>query len=591
MSDMSTWRLSALPKHPIRPEMLAISAIIGAGLGLRIVKIDEQWLWYDDVFGPVFALQSIFDMMVCVARFDIHPPLWNVQLWLWAQIAHSDTWFMLNSVVWSVLCIPSLYWATRSRFGPVTALIAAGVFAFSPLSVTFAQQVRMYPMLMFLLIWAWSFNHRYLAENGSKRSLFAVAGLGIALTYTHGSGLILAFYIGVYGLVAIWRYRPERERLKGWLIAQTAVVLLGLPAIANAMVRSVAHLSSPSLESIFRTLSSLHLGPGYTGVGEGWRITWVATTPVPQIATAVLTIATVSNLLHKRSRLVTLALVVVPFSFALALSLTIKPIWYLNTFVPLLPFLALNLALFLATWVNKLPQGINQAPAMVLTILATSLFTFGTGRYINLHRKLTDFESAVYETREKLEPGDVLWAPLNFDYWAVAWYFKGHDWGSPLAVQDLEGPRQGKWKQILEKTNPDTLDMFHLRPKTNYVEVDGIRLYIGHSAREEILASNPPHVYVFQTDLMEPADWSDEDVTNEVNLDFTKVVEIEGYVEEEKHGYTRLWVKTFVPAEPGDSGDLGASGLETTTATAAALAPEPTEASPKAAPTSTTTAE
>ena len=71
MSDMSTWRLSALPKHPIRPEMLAISAIIGAGLGLRIVKIDEQWLWYDDVFGPVFALQSIFDMMVCVARVKL----------------------------------------------------------------------------------------------------------------------------------------------------------------------------------------------------------------------------------------------------------------------------------------------------------------------------------------------------------------------------------------------------------------------------------------------------------------------------------------------------------------------------------------
>ena len=530
-------------------ELATIAVVLGLALGLRLVGIRTEWLWYDDVFGPLFSQLSLFDLHVVVARFDIHPPLWNYQLWLWAIFGSSDRWFMFNSIAWSMAATYSLYVVTRRHFGFRLAIIATTIFAAHPLSIMFAQQVRMYPMLMCFMIWAWDASERYFISPNNKtlRTLFL---LELALSYTHGTGLILASYFGVYGLATIYRYKPSRDSIKYWFIMQAIVVALAIPAVVNGSIRSVTHTIVPNLEAVISCIASLVLGPTWTAIGQGYRATFVVDSIFPYIGFLFVVLVAVLCAKSKDKRYVSMTLFVYPLVFSLLLSYTVKPIWYMRAFLPIIPFICLSIATALDMFLSQKLDAKKQVAFIALTFVCVTGLTFGSGQVLEDLRKPTNFKAAIADVEKRsLTQEDVLWVPLNFDFWSAAWYFKGYNWGSPLAVQDLQ-PLSGKWGEVIEKLKPnysDWLTFFNLLPKTPYIEKDGVRMYIGEGSQSLVLERKPKRIFLIQTDLMTPGhrDVDQSEVFSEVSIDWTKKVEIPGYEVVNNKGYTRLWVKEY----------------------------------------------
>ncbi len=103
------------PDHPGRKLSTAmqLGVVCLIALVLRYYRLDNTWLWYDEIFGATFAAQSLFDATIAAVRFDIHPPVWVQQLQIWSQAGLSDTWLLSNSICWSIVAIVSLFVASR----------------------------------------------------------------------------------------------------------------------------------------------------------------------------------------------------------------------------------------------------------------------------------------------------------------------------------------------------------------------------------------------------------------------------------------------------------------------------------------------
>ena len=64
---------------------IAVAALIVFVLGifLRIVALGREGLWMDEIYSATFAAMPFVDMLVAVLRFDVHPPLYYLQLGIW----------------------------------------------------------------------------------------------------------------------------------------------------------------------------------------------------------------------------------------------------------------------------------------------------------------------------------------------------------------------------------------------------------------------------------------------------------------------------------------------------------------------------
>ena len=105
----------------------AVAAILAAALVLRCIGVTSQWLWLDELLAVNWTVHGPWVALVNILRFDLHPPLYYLQLSLWALVSHDDVWLMANSIFWSTAAIGLLIgwrlhwvafvagWATSER--------------------------------------------------------------------------------------------------------------------------------------------------------------------------------------------------------------------------------------------------------------------------------------------------------------------------------------------------------------------------------------------------------------------------------------------------------------------------------------------
>src|SRR4051812_39175775 len=63
---------------------LVLVALLAGALAIRAAFIWDDRLWLDEVWSATFAVQSLPDVIIATLRFDAHPPLYYLQLWLWS---------------------------------------------------------------------------------------------------------------------------------------------------------------------------------------------------------------------------------------------------------------------------------------------------------------------------------------------------------------------------------------------------------------------------------------------------------------------------------------------------------------------------
>lgn len=211
-------------------------AIVGLATLLRVAYLDRPSLFYDEVIvmklvsrpDPRALLRLLRE--IDATRAPLHPLLLQGWVALFGVTSMSARAF---SVACGILTVPLVARIGRRAFDARTGLWAAFLFAISPMQVRYAQEVRMYALLVLVTCAAWDLllSFRESAPPGKQVAYLACL---IALGYTHPLGL---FMTAALGLAYVADRPRSRLSIGHWLAIQG---IAGL-AIAPWAIHYVDH--------------------------------------------------------------------------------------------------------------------------------------------------------------------------------------------------------------------------------------------------------------------------------------------------------------------------------------------------------------
>lgn len=166
-------------------------AAISVGYVLvRFWGTSASCLWFDEIFGIHASEHSWGDMLWFVALDLIHPPLFYAALKIWAQIGGEGLfWLRSFSVLFSILSVPPfLYLCRELKLKFSTTAVALVLFSFNGVLIKYAQEVRMYGMLLFLsLVSFWLFARFFYRG----KNIWVLTFVNVLLVYTHYFGWLV----------------------------------------------------------------------------------------------------------------------------------------------------------------------------------------------------------------------------------------------------------------------------------------------------------------------------------------------------------------------------------------------------------------
>jgi 4-amino-4-deoxy-L-arabinose transferase-like glycosyltransferase len=257
-------------------------------LGLRTLALGDS-LWMDEGLSIGLASQPLFDIPGDL-RQDGNPPLYYMLLNVWMGVfgdGPGETQGL--SVAISLLAIPIGLWAGWSLFGRRAGLIGASLGALNPFLTTYAQETRMYSLMVVLsLALTATFVHVYVYRN--RRYLPAFGVVLALMLYTHSWGLFVTFgALVAFGVSYLEAPDDDRRQMvRDGLLGFGVALLLFLPWIPTLLYQ-VGHTGAPWVNpprfGVIVQLSKSILGGGTVTValvlaaGFGLAAVWTRALP------------------------------------------------------------------------------------------------------------------------------------------------------------------------------------------------------------------------------------------------------------------------------------------------------------------------
>jgi hypothetical protein len=259
---------------------IAVALLTALGLGLRIAAAQGA-LWLDEAWSAVVA-QDVGTPMGVFLRIN-HDNNHHLNT-LWLQLVGPEAPPLLQrglSILTGTAAIPVAA-IIASRQSHASAIIAALLFAISPLLVTYGAEARGYAPMVLALLVTMLLTARWLDDTAQR-----VPGIPIALTVLLGmlSQLLMAFGLAAAVLWIFWalyRSQPRPQALRS--LARILPPLL-LPAVAViALVFGAARAAGTGLQ--FGNLEAFDLGK----LGLGWGAMMISAFggPIALIAALIL---------------------------------------------------------------------------------------------------------------------------------------------------------------------------------------------------------------------------------------------------------------------------------------------------------------
>lgn len=209
--------LSAAPRGPIPPAMgdlnerrlwWSIAAVAALGLALRVAAA-QGGLWLDEAWSAVMARQAGTPLGVFLnINHDNNHHLNS----LWLQAIGPNAPPMLQRALsigagTTTIVIAGIIGARRN---PATGIVAALLFALSPILVTYGSEARGYALMLLALVAGVALVDRWLARPDTPPpaiplALIALLGMLAQLT--------MAFGLAALGAWAAWHLRPRGRAL------------------------------------------------------------------------------------------------------------------------------------------------------------------------------------------------------------------------------------------------------------------------------------------------------------------------------------------------------------------------------------------
>jgi hypothetical protein len=244
--------------------LVGLAALTALSAYLRTRSILSGY-WIDEGLSVGIASFPLTEIP-SVLEQDGSPPLYYLLLHFWMDaFGTTEGATHALSLVFALAAVPVAFWAGWSLFGRQAGWIAAVLAAFNPFLTIYAQETRMYSLVILLaLVASAAFLHAFAFGRRGYLPVFAVALL--LLLYAHNWGLFFAAGT-VAALAVIGRdARDRRALVRDAALAYGAVLLLYLPWVPT-LVQQALHTGAPWSN----TPSPLQLTGGFVVVlaGEG----------------------------------------------------------------------------------------------------------------------------------------------------------------------------------------------------------------------------------------------------------------------------------------------------------------------------------
>jgi mannosyltransferase len=224
---------------PLEVTVVAVLAVLAFELRRRALGAS---LWIDEGISVGIASHPLSEIPGLL-RQDGSPPLFYILLHWWIGIFGStESSTHAFTAASAILCVPAAWWAARP-FGRAAGLAAAAILAVSPFVGLYADETRMYSLVLLLTLLATgAFLRAFVLRRRAYVAVFAA--LLAAVLYTHAWG---AFYAASAGLawLGLLAWGPDRRRvaIDGLLAFGGSLVLFApwLPTLAY----QTAHTGAP----------------------------------------------------------------------------------------------------------------------------------------------------------------------------------------------------------------------------------------------------------------------------------------------------------------------------------------------------------
>lgn len=236
-------RIGSLPASFVMPVAIVLG-LLAVSLYLRTDSLGES-LWMDEGLSIGIASQPLFDIP-SVLRVDGSPPFYYMLLSVWMNVfGNGPAETQGLSVAIALVSIPGGLWAGWSLFGRRAGLICAALCAVNPFLTAYAQETRMYSLMLVLSLLATAaFLHVFAYGRRGYLPLFFV--LLALMLYTHNWGLFLAAGL-VCALVPCWYVSENRHSFwRDALIGFGGAGLLYLPWLPT-LLHQIQHTGAPWL--------------------------------------------------------------------------------------------------------------------------------------------------------------------------------------------------------------------------------------------------------------------------------------------------------------------------------------------------------
>ncbi len=175
---------------PDRRGLVVLGLVLALALGLRLLGLQRNELWFDEAFAALVASASPTGILAELKN-DSSPPLYYWLLYLWRALAGSGPAALRGlSVFCGVTAVLLAYRLGHRLWGADVAWLGALLLAVSPLHIYHSQQVRPYALFILLALGSLS------CLEWLKRSKSSYVGLLYSFVtalslYTHNYGLFL----------------------------------------------------------------------------------------------------------------------------------------------------------------------------------------------------------------------------------------------------------------------------------------------------------------------------------------------------------------------------------------------------------------
>jgi len=186
-----------------RRQWLVLLAVTGLAFAVRVLGLDGQSLWRDEIDAIRFASSPLAELLGMFAQPGQNGPFYYLVLRPWLGVAGQSAFALrFFSLSFGLLTVPLVYQLGRRLFPrlPQVALLAALLATLSPYLVWYSQEGKMYSLVVCLIVLSME---RYLAalERGGCGRWLAYVALTSAAFYVHLLGaLIVPVQIVVFAL-------------------------------------------------------------------------------------------------------------------------------------------------------------------------------------------------------------------------------------------------------------------------------------------------------------------------------------------------------------------------------------------------------